>query len=50
VTDNALRRTSAWANAFAGRDHIGKRIAAEEAARSEAGGPGDGADAEGRAG
>ncbi|MCU0506533.1 MAG: methylenetetrahydrofolate reductase C-terminal domain-containing protein [Chloroflexi bacterium] len=49
LTDNALRRTSAWASAFTGRDHIGKRIAAEQAARDEAGDP-KGDAAEGRAG
>jgi len=27
VVDNALRRTSAWANAFLGRDHVGRRTA-----------------------
>ncbi len=29
--DNELRRTSAWGNAFLGRDHIAKRLAAEAA-------------------
>ena len=28
VKDNALAGTSAWANAFLGRDHVGKEDAA----------------------
>ncbi len=50
LTDNALRRTSAWANAFLGRDHIGKRIADEQAkVKGEGAGDGDGArETEGR--
>ena len=30
VKDNALRGTSAWANAFLGRDHQARRHAADE--------------------
>ena len=36
VQDNDLRRTSAWANTFLGRDHYGRAAAA--AAKLEAGG------------
>ncbi len=32
TTDNALRRTSAWANTFLGRDHFGRLAAAAAAA------------------
>ncbi len=32
VTDNALQRTSAWANTFLGRDHYGRAAAAADAA------------------
>ncbi len=38
LTDNALRRTSAWANAFTGRDHIGRRIAEAKSQVGEVGG------------
>ena len=29
IADNALRRTSAWANTYLGRDHVTRRLAAE---------------------
>jgi hypothetical protein len=38
IQDNALRRTSAWANTFLGRDHVA-RLAAEPVTRA---GSGDG--------
>lgn len=31
IQDNALRRTSAWANTFLGRDHVGREPATKEA-------------------
>ncbi len=36
ITDHRLRRTSAWANTFLGRDHFGRAAAAEAAARTPA--------------
>jgi hypothetical protein len=32
LVDNALRRTSAWANTYLGRDHYGRAAAAQAAA------------------
>jgi methylenetetrahydrofolate reductase (NADPH) len=32
IPDNALRRTSAWANTYLGRDHVTRRLPAEAAA------------------
>lgn len=37
IQDNELRNTSAWANTFLGRDHYGRRAAAEAAAEAAAG-------------
>ncbi len=37
LTDNALRRTSAWANTYLGRDHYGRAAAAAAAAGVAAG-------------
>ncbi len=35
LQDNALRRTSAWANTYLGRDHFARRLAAEDTAGQE---------------
>jgi len=33
VQDNALRRTSAWANTFLGRDHVGRASRSQPGAK-----------------